>query len=601
MHAPRVAVTFPLVALIVVLSGCATEPPDDCSSNGTCPTAADATADSWAEAAADSPQGVDTGTQTTQGQDAQNELGQDGGVAAEGGDARLTGDGAVDATVDSGGGVDSGTDQEAWDSADAADGFDGFDGFDGYTCDPSQPPHDEACVIDERYGVFVAPAGSGGSDATGNGTRAKPYASIGHAVVNLGGKSRVYVCDATYAESVTLSGPASLFGGLECPTGDAGWAYLGSGAQVSAPPNAVPLRVAVPSGPVDVEDMRFVAANASAQDDAGNGASSIAAIVTASPNVTFRRCVFAAGSGESGGPGTDGASAPNYPPGQVLAPAGSDQDGGAGGAGGSVTCADGHKSSGGSGGNSGPGGGGGGVTGTAVPPATPVGVQDGLGGTGGTLACGVGAHPGANGAAGSAGTLPASLGAFSAAGWTPSPGGAGQNGDPGQGGGGGGGLVTLGGTGGGAGGCGGAGGTGGGGGGASIALVCADSSVVLDGCTLTSATAGSGGRGGNGQPGQGGGAGFFGVCSGAFGGNGAGGSAGAGGAGGISTCILYRGTLPSQLEGTTCVPGAAGAPGPSGIGGPHGTSAIIATGNNGSDGPDGGLPGVSQPAYPLPP
>ena len=590
MRTPSLAAAFSLVALVVVFSGCATEPPDDCSSNGTCPITADATADSWNEGASDSPQNVESGPETTP--DAPNEVEQDGGTA-EGGDARPT----VDATVDSADGGDSGPDQDAGDAGDAADGFDGFD---GYACDPSQPPHDQPCVIDERYGLFVAPAASGGSDATGDGTRAKPYASIGHALGNLGAKSRVYVCDAAYAESVTLRGPASLFGGLECPAGDAGWGYLGSGAQVTAPLNTVALRVEVDSGPVDVEDLRFVASNASGQDDAGNGASSIAAIVNGSLNVTFRRCVFAAGGGENGAPGTDGANAPNYPVAQVLAQAGSDQDGGAGGAGSAVTCADGHKSSGGNGGSSGPGGGGGGVAGTSVPePISP----DGAGGAGGTTFCGAGAHPGANGAAGIAGARPTSFGALLASGWTPSPGGSGQNGDPGQGGGGGGGLLTLGGTGGGAGGCGGAGGTGGGGGGASVALECADSDVVLDGCTLTSAAAGSGGRGGNGQPGQGGGnpglPSIVQECVGGTGGNGAGGSAGAGGAGGISTCFLYRGALPSQLEGTTCVPGAAGAPGPSGTGGSHGTSSVIPTGNDGSDGPDGGLPGLSQPAYSL--
>src|SRR5215831_18140709 len=42
------------------------------------------------------------------------------------------------------------------------------------TCDGTRSPHDAACVIDEAFGVFVAPSNEGGSDTTGAGTRAAP-------------------------------------------------------------------------------------------------------------------------------------------------------------------------------------------------------------------------------------------------------------------------------------------------------------------------------------------------------------------------------------------------------------------------------------------
>ena len=73
-------------------------------------------------------------------------------------------------------------------------------------CWEKKSPHDDPCVIDDAYGVFVAPVANGGSDATGNGTRAAPYATLGKALAGLHGKSRVYVCDASYAERVVLSG-----------------------------------------------------------------------------------------------------------------------------------------------------------------------------------------------------------------------------------------------------------------------------------------------------------------------------------------------------------------------------------------------------------
>jgi hypothetical protein len=68
----------------------------------------------------------------------------------------------------------------------------------------------------------VAASAHGGSDTTGDGSKAKPYATIGHALGVLGGKSRIYVCGATYAESVALQTAASLYGGFLCPGGDAG-------------------------------------------------------------------------------------------------------------------------------------------------------------------------------------------------------------------------------------------------------------------------------------------------------------------------------------------------------------------------------------------
>jgi hypothetical protein len=108
---------------------------------------------------------------------------------------------------------------------------------DTFTCDPNQAPKDADCIINDAYGVFVASpssvdGGIGGSDDAGTGSMALPFASIGKALLNLNGKSRVYICGGVYPEQVSIDGAhqASLYGGLTC-TGTANglqWQYSGA-------------------------------------------------------------------------------------------------------------------------------------------------------------------------------------------------------------------------------------------------------------------------------------------------------------------------------------------------------------------------------------
>ncbi|MDP9000650.1 MAG: hypothetical protein M3O46_11120 [Myxococcota bacterium] len=462
-------------------------------------------------------------------------------------------------------------------------------------CDPTKSPHDAPCVVEVGGAVFVAPLASGGSDATGNGTRSAPYATIGHALANLAGRGRVYICDGTYAESVSLAVPASLFGGLSCPDGDGGWNYIGGTADIHGEQNRIPLEIDRVPGAIAIEDLAIAAANASGQDDAGNGRSSIGALVNAS-TVVFRRCSFTAASGDNG---VHGGTSSNYS--NATAPNGSANDGGIGGAGATIVCGDGTNSRGGNGGNGAPLMGAAGKDGSAspMPPITMPGF-DGLGGSGGLTNCS-GGNPGANGLAGDDGGAATSgnYGTLSATGWSASAGGSGRNGNPGQGGGGGSGksAPTLGGAGGGAGGCGGAGGIGGGGGGASIALACIESVVTLERCTLAASAAGNGGNGSVGQPGQGGGSSASAACSGGYGGNGAGGGGGTGGAGGVSVCVLYKGNGPTGTR--SCAAGPAGMPGGRGQGGAGGTNALNNAAPDGGPGADG-LSGVSDAALQVP-
>jgi len=494
---------------------------------------------------------------------------------------------------------------------------------DASSCDPTKDPKDEPCVLDDAYGVFVAPVNSdAGPESLGigvagpDGTAERPYSSIGQALANMAGKSRVYVCNGVYAEQVSITAAVSLYGGLSCAAGSASrvWSYAGQSAQVTAPPSAYALFVSVQQGSVTIEDMSFTAPDAT-----GPGTSSIAALVVSS-SVSLQRVALGAGNGANGPPGANGAQSPNYtgaaPTGgsQVSAgPPGSGTINVTGGAGAINHCTLFGMSAGGDGGlgcGSDGGTSGLGSPGTATPPA-PVTMagRDGLP-RGAILPDAGGAatlsdDPGADGVAGDGGVAAAAqdYGALSAGGWAPKSGGPGRTGDPGQGGAGatdplngqcGTSSQSIGGGGGGAGGCGGAGGMGGGGGGGSIALASVASNVTLTACSLNTAAGGTGGAGGAGQNGQAGGQGGdtnfpSAHAAGAFGGNGAGGSGGAGGTGGISVGVLASGSTIVMDDTTTQntrlgAPGAGGAAGP---GGGHGSAGALTTGVDGNSGAPG--------------
>jgi hypothetical protein len=525
------------------------------------------------------------------------------------------------------------------------------------TCDPSAAPKDNRCVLDDTYGVFVAPAPASDAQAAaddastvpndGDGTLSKPYATIHQALANLGAKRRIYVCNGAYREQVRIATPVSVYGGLSCDreAGSLVWSYVGGSAEVSSPSPAYALSVVAPGamnvdagagdaggetgaagadaglgGPVVIADLTFNSPNATMAGD-----SSIGALFVSSA-VTLQRVTLHAGSGADGAVGADGVAVPNY---TGAAPAGGGQalDGRgfavSAGTGGSNMCMQFGSSLGGDGGIGCLLDAGFGTAGSATPPApiTTVG-RDGLPrltalSDGGETAAN---DPGADGIAGDGGAPAQGYGILSPSGWAPSAGGDGAAGSPGQGGAGASDplanldcssnpITTIGGGGGGSGGCGGAGGRGGGGGGgggASIALASVASSVVLEACVLATGGGGTGGAGGAGQDGQAGGPGGddpatpYQHAAGAAGGNGSGGSGGAGGTGGISVGVLYQGGQvlldTSTMQGTTV-----GAPGAGGAAGPAGRTpgaALIMTGSNGNPGAPG-APGTATPVLPL--
>ncbi len=520
---------------------------------------------------------------------AEDGIGQDGGT---GQDAEMEG---VDA--------DAGIDQEIGEASTTADASDAS-AKESSVCDGTKPPHDDPCVIDEQFGVFVSPVGADGNP----GTRALPLYTLGQAIdaAHASGKQRVYACAGTFTEQLLVGisrDGVAVYGGLDC----ASWSY---GAQ-----NRVTVAPTKPGYVLDVEglvqgatfeDLALVAQSASG---ANAGESSVAVFVSGSQSVALHRVSISAGNAADGAPGASGGATldggaatagTNWlgsPPYTQLT--GNDAVVSAAAAQKTCACPDGTVSVGGQGGGSSDGG-------VQSPgPGSPSYETDaGAGAVGRNgVSCGGGGAPVQNGADAPS-TMNAapgqSWGSVVATGWTAAASVPGVNGMPGQGGGGGGdGPGGVGGGGSGAcGGCGGAGGKPGGAGGSSIALLSYQSTIDLVGCALAARNAGAGGAGGDGEPGQpgglGAGNGAQSGCPGGLGGSGAGGNGGQGGAGGLSIGIGYTGTPPT-FDGTPVAPAASltgvtlGAAGSVGRTGAAGAAAVAAVGQPqaGADGAPG--------------
>jgi hypothetical protein len=464
-------------------------------------------------------------------------------------------------------------------------------------CDTTKTPSAESCLINEAYGVFVAPSG----DDANPGTKAAPMKSIGAAVVKAkSGVKRVFACAGVYDESLVVDKEnegVKVFGGFACPStdgagdsgadsaadasdaADAAAAIVDSGAPpavwsfvVGAKASVVPSKVGYALEVADAKDVLFEDFAFEARSATQVGGSSIAVIVHGGTGVVLRRSSIRAGDGMAGAAGTSGVN---------WTPVAQDHESIAGhgtktAAGGLAQdclnlCVDNVHSAGGAGGT---------ANSTAPQPGTPgspnlngTPPKDGAqGAAGGVCSVGIG-HDGANAPAAAGGSGAQAWGSLEKLFWTPAAGSDGKSGGPGQGGGGGGGgvLTNAGGGGGGCGGCGGGAGRAGGGGGASLAVLSIDSTLTLAACRLETGRAGNGGKGSDGQAGQPGGVGGVqgpGGCSGGAGGVGGSGGGGGGGAGGIAAAIAHFGPAPSEVDGTTeSVSTVAATGGPPGAGG----------------------------------
>jgi hypothetical protein len=462
-------------------------------------------------------------------------------------------------------------------------------------CDEARSPKDEPCLVSSRFGVFVAPNGTGG------GTMESPLGSIAEALVvaRATGRRKIIVCGEfafRYRDPLVLTSKDSglgLFGGFRCPSdGGAAWAYDG------AVRNGIPRTMAAPASPAitltDVTDLVVEDIGFAALSGSSPSASSIGAIVSNSVGVTFRRVLFA---GSSGAPGADGADVEL--PASAAPVAGTLQNGKdsvcvtAGSAppivpGGSWSAPSACGSKGGDGASANAGD-------NASAASTPGSPFDGVipsnfNNSGEsqwqTAGGGVAALPGLDGAVGADGSLgaaSAALGIFTASGYAPADGHDGSDGHVGQGGGGGGASKSptaapycagASGGAGGMGGCGGAAGPGGRGGGASVGLLLWDSAVVLEDAVVMAQSGGKGGKGGNGgapSSGQPGGIGGKGASTsngvippggpGGRGGTGGAGGPGSGGSGGPSVSLVFHRAAPIEVGTTTFNVVAGGDPG----------------------------------------
>ncbi|WP_437486498.1 hypothetical protein WME75_03750 [Sorangium sp. So ce1014] len=448
----------------------------------------------------------------------------------------------------------------------------------------ADPTLNASTVIDE-CAVFA----SASAESGGDGTKAKPYASLGEAIANAGGK-RVLACTSrAFEESVTIEAGLEVIGGFDC---GAEWTWSKEArSAIEAPANQIALTLGEGASGAKV---RSFSVRAESATEAGGSSIGVA---VADVEAELTQVDVTAGSGMDGAKGKTPTEVPQAGAGasEMSASAACVVEAAVyGGDPGVTTCEDGETrgGAGGLGGITGTDDGGGqkGAEGTPLPEPNPD--EYGLGGAGQTGGNCRQGEPGAPGGPGDAGNAGSDM-QLTLAGIAGGDGDRGTTGKRGQGGGGGGGakagqfcgpstgLVNgpgASGGGGGAGGCGGKGGGGGQAGGSSIGIVSLGTKLVLTEVTVAVGTAGKGGDGVAGQNGADGGVGVTGGaasanppsipgCKGGDGGRGGAGGPGGGGRGGHAVGIAYAVAPGGAAELATFTSGTAGAPGSTALGG----------------------------------
>ncbi|WP_437590818.1 hypothetical protein [Sorangium sp. So ce1000] len=433
------------------------------------------------------------------------------------------------------------------------------------------------------------------AEARGDGTKAKPYASLAEAVANAGNK-RVLACTSgTFRENVTIAAGIEVIGGFDC---DAEWTWSEEArSAIEGPAGAVALTMTEGASGAKVRSFAVRAASATEPGGSSIGVAvadveaKLAQVdVTAGDAMAGAKGETPAEAPQEGAPGMVGTNACSLPaavrgglPGVTMCEGGGTSSGGRGGLGGIIDTEGGNGLT--------------GEDGTPLPEENPD--EYGLGGAGQVAGSCRQGEPGAPGADGGSGVVGSNT-LLSLAGIAGGDGGSGVTGTRGQGGGGGGGAKAglfcpatpdpvegpgASGGGGGAGGCGGKGGGGGKAGGSSIGIVSLGTKLVLREVSIAVGKAGKGGDGVVGQSGANGGAGGPGGnasgvspsirgCRGGDGGQGGAGGPGAGGRGGHAVGLAYAMAPGAAVTLANFVGGTAGDGGGTAPGGNAGEAGV---------------------------
>lgn len=439
-------------------------------------------------------------------------------------------------------------------------------------------PEDPALgPVPPECGIWVS--ASQGLDANA-GTQAASVRTLARAIeLAAEGPRRVYACNETWFEVLTVPGNVSLHGGFDC---DNGWTYVGTEGKRAMVTPLSPIGMTwIESSPEDEPLMTDFYVEA--QDAQEPGGSSIGVFVRDDVTITIRRCEIVAGDGADGADGAPGDAGNEAPEPGAPGTAGGDACSAPISLGGESiehTCPTG-TSKGGTGGDAGPM-----LAENGQDAEAASGSSYGKGGKGEAFApactAGIIGQPGDAGAPGLGGAYGFGKEQLTPEGYLGVSGEDGGLGLPGKGGGGGGasfgsaavcGAANPGGAAGGSGGsggCGGKGGRGGQAGGASLGILLRTMTPFpfIDHTYIFTGNGGKGGKGGAPQAGgQSGAGGLGGVglgsikpgCPGGGGGAGGQGGWGGGGLGGSTICIMYPmgPGVPGMAPGG-CVPGEAG-------------------------------------------
>ncbi len=159
------------------------------------------------------------------------------------------------------------------------------------------PPPTKPNEITEQFGVFVSPSGQ----SNASGTRTAPLASIEAAIERAKNenKKKVFVCEGSYAETLTLADGVSIEGRLDCSAPD--WKLDETKHVDLAAPSSPAIRATNITSATRIDGFRVASPDATTPSG-----SSIAVLAVDSNGLTFANGMITAGNGMKGDDGVEG-------------------------------------------------------------------------------------------------------------------------------------------------------------------------------------------------------------------------------------------------------------------------------------------------------